>query len=124
MHIEVLISVKVITYITRARLQFGIVYNDIIILYHYAIFHSFTRGVFFFRSLYAFTVLPYVLAILNCHCELNLVNVKALTFDLTLAILNFIFHGKCIAEQILLVAKTSESCYIYFSCIKWFSSAF
>lgn len=79
---------------------------------------------FLLGSLYSFTVLPYVLAILNCHCELNLVNVKALTFDLTLAILNFIFHGKCIAEQILLVAKTSESCYIYFSCIKWFSSAF
>lgn len=73
---------------------------------------------------YAFTVLPYVLAILNCQCELNFVNVKALTFDLTLAILNFICHGKCIAEQTLLVEKTSESCYIYFSCIKWFSSAF
>lgn len=65
-----------------------------------------------------------MLAILNCQCELNFVNVKALTFDLTLAIFNFICPGKCIAEQILLVAKTSESCYIYFSCIKWFSSAF
>lgn len=77
---------------------------------------------FLLGSLYSFTVLPYVLAILNCHCEFNLVNVKALMFDFTLAILNFIFHGK--SEQILLVEKTSESCYIYFSCIKWFSSAF